>query len=182
MIRNLFTVIMLICLAMLQSGCAYVSAIPVDPDSNISGIRIYDVKPLLVVSGTSVDVVLVPNYNRAYALRFGSFLAKHDFEADFQNGFISKVHSNQDTTSVALALVNIIHEAIKTGNPIRDAFSAKADGGSVNRFGVYDIIFDNDGNLIELRPLISDRTLIRTPANSTMSAPPPVNEKKIDLK
>ena len=58
----------------LVSGCAYVTAQPVRPGERISGIRIYDVKPLLVVSGENVTIQMVPNYNRAYALRFGGAL------------------------------------------------------------------------------------------------------------
>src|SRR4051794_14956317 len=94
--------------ACLLPGCAYVSAVPVPPGSQAEGIRIYDVKPLLVVAGNQVSVVLVPNYNRAYALRFGSFLAKHDFAATLDGGILSKVSSNQDTTTVAVALVNLV--------------------------------------------------------------------------
>ena len=64
----------------------------------INGIRIYDVKPLLVVSGTNVTLQYVPNYNRAYALRFGAFLAKNDFDASIANGLLTKVNANMDST------------------------------------------------------------------------------------
>ena len=62
-------------------ACANVRAIPVEPGSKVEGIRIYDVKPLLVVSSTSVNLLMVPNYNRAYALQFSTFVAKHYFYA-----------------------------------------------------------------------------------------------------
>ncbi|WP_164135272.1 hypothetical protein, partial [Stenotrophomonas maltophilia] len=64
-------------------------------------------KPLLVVSGAQVSVALVPNANRAYALQFNSFLAKHEVTAEFANGFLSKLTSNQDTTALAIALVQL---------------------------------------------------------------------------
>lgn len=165
--------IVLVCslLPCVLSSCANVSAIPVEPGSKVQGIRIYDVKPLLVVTGTSVTLLMVPNYNRAYAVQFSTFLAKHDFEADFSNGFMTKIHSNQDTTAVATALINVVQEAIKTGNPIGDAFSGKTAGGAEERFGVYDIVFDNHGNLIGLRPLLDKATLIKVPASSVRAVP-----------
>lgn len=48
-------------------GCAYVTAVPAKPGSNVQGIRIYDVKPILIVSSGAPKVEIVPNYNRAYA-------------------------------------------------------------------------------------------------------------------
>lgn len=168
-------------LAWLAAGCANVTAIPVKPGSNVSGIRIYDVKPLLVVTGANVSLLMVPNYNRAYALRFSAFLAKHDFETEFQNGFLAKLQSNQDTTAVPIALINLVQEAVKIGRPIGTAFSGQADGGSGNRFGVYDIVFDEEGNLLGLRPLVSDSTLLKVPSVAMLSVPPPVNDKPVDL-
>lgn len=159
-------------------GCANVTAIPVNSNSEVSGIRIYDVKPLLVISGSNTSLIMVPNYNRAYALSFSSFLAKHDFEADFQNGFISKIKSNQDTTAIAEALIELVQEAAKSGNPIGEAFSGKADGGTVNRFGVYDIVFSDDGDLIGLRPLVTDSSLIKVPNSVRSSVAPVVGETK----
>ena len=162
--------IFICCMALALPACANVTAVPVKGNSPVAGIRIYEVKPLLVVSGDSVSLLMVPNYNRAYALRFSTFLAKHDFEAEFQNGFLTKLKSNQDTTAVAVALIQLIEEAVKSGNPIGDAFSGKA-GGSGNRFGVYDIVFDNDGNITGLRPLVSDATLLKVPERQAAVVP-----------
>lgn len=163
-----------LCLILAVAGCANVTAVPVKPGSPVAGIRIYDVKPLLVVSGDNVSLLMVPNYNRAYALKFSTFLAKHDFEATFQNGFLTNVISHQDTTAVALALVQLITEVAKSG-PMKGKTFAETAGGSGNRFGVYDIVFDRDGNIIGLQPLVSDRTLMKMPlrpATATPSEPP----------
>lgn len=171
----------ILALAWLAVGCANVTAIPVKPGSNVSGIRIYDVKPLLVVTGINVSLLMVPNYNRAYAVRFGAFLAKHDFQAEFQNGFLAKLQSNQDTTAVPIALINLVQEAVKAGVPIGTAFSGQADGGSGNRFGVYDIVFDEEGNLVGLRPLVSDSTLLKVPSVAMLPVLPPANGKPVNL-
>lgn len=67
-------------------GCAYVTAEPAPPGSDVRGIRVPTVKPLLVVTGAQVELMTIPNPNREYALRFGSFLAKHKCPSgDFLN-------------------------------------------------------------------------------------------------
>ena len=96
--------------AALTSGCAYVTAQPVKPGDSINGIRIYDVKPLLVVSGENVTIQYVPNYNRAYALRFGAFLAKNDFEASISNGILTTVKANMDSTDFIEVLTALIEK------------------------------------------------------------------------
>ena len=93
------------------SGCAYVTAQPVKPGDRINGIRIYDVKPLLVVTGETVTLQYVPNYNRAYALRFGAFLAKNHFQASMTNGLLTNVNANLDSTGI-IELLKVLAEKI----------------------------------------------------------------------
>jgi hypothetical protein len=144
--------------SMAGSGCAYVTAQPVKPGDRINGIRIYDVKPLLVVSGDNVTIQMVPNYNRAYALRFGAFLAKNHFQAAISNGLLTTVNANMDSTGI-IELLKVLAEKIPEG------FSGQAapatPGGIKDRFQVYDIVFDDDGNLVGLRPLLTDPHLLR---------------------
>jgi len=141
------------------SGCAYVTAVPAPPGSEVRGIRVPDVKPLLVVTGGQVQVITVPNPNRAYALQFGSFLAKHDLEADFSNGFIQKLKSNQDSTAFSVELLKSLTEAQKTPGGIFDGFSKNGGSGAANDLQVYDIVFDSAGNLVGLRPLITKNNI-----------------------
>ena len=140
------------------SGCAYVTAQPVKPGDRINGIRIYDVKPLLVVSGDNVTIQMVPNYNRAYALRFGAFLAKNHFQAAISNGLLTTVNANMDSTGI-IELLKVLAEKIPEG------FSGPAapatPGGLKDRFQVYDIVFDDDGNLVGLKPLLIEHNLLR---------------------
>lgn len=140
--------------ASVPAGCAYVTAQPVKPGDRINGIRIYDVKPLLVVSGDNVTIQMVPNYNRAYALRFGAFLAKNDFEASVSNGILTTVKANMDSTDFIKVITALIE---KVPGPAK-GFSGPGDkeppGGIKDRFQVYDIVFDDDGNLVGLKPLL----------------------------
>lgn len=138
----------------LLSACAYVTAVPAPPGSDARGIRVPDIKPLLVVTGGQVEVVTVPNPNRAYAVQFGSFLAKHNLEAQFSNGFINSIKSDQDTTAFSIELLKALTEATKAGVAISDGFSADGGSGEANDLQVYDIVFDDLGNLVALKPLI----------------------------
>jgi hypothetical protein len=149
------------------TGCAYVTAQPVKPGDRINGIRVYDVKPLLVVTGETVKLELVPNYNRAYALRFGAFLAKNHFKANMTNGVLTGVDANMDTTAL-VEVLKTLADKIPVGFS-GTAGGAGTTGGIKNRFQVYEIVFDDDGNLIELRPLLTEPSLmgVTTSARAT---------------
>jgi hypothetical protein len=156
--RGLAAALLALALAGLPAGCAYVTAQPVKPGDKINGIRIYDVKPLLVVSGDNVTIQMVPNYNRAYALRFGAFLAKNHFQAGISNGILTTVNANMDSTAI-IELLKVLAEKIPEG------FSGPAapatPGGIKDRFQVYDIVFDDEGNLVGLKPLLIEHNLLR---------------------
>ena len=134
------------------AGCAYVTAVPVKPGDRISGVRVYDVRPLLVVSGASTEIKLVPNYNRAYAMQFGAFLAKNEFKMTLKDGMISQLDANLDTTEFIKLLTAIVDKLPTPGQALSG--DARVAGGVQDRFQVYDIVFDNDGNLVGLKPLI----------------------------
>jgi len=147
------------------AGCAYVTAVPVSPHSQVEGIRIYEAKPILIVTGETATVQVIPNYNRAYALRFGAFLAKHNFSADFNNAMLVKLTSDQDTTKI-IDLLGKVAERLLPGT----GTSSNTNGGAPGRFGVYDFVFDDAGNLVALRPLLDARTLSRVPQSHSSRA------------
>ncbi len=166
-------------MAGLGSGCAYVTAQPVRPGDRINGIRIYDVKPLLVVTGDSVSIQTVPNYNRAYALRFGAFLAKNDFEASVNNGVLTTVKANMDSTEFIKVLTALIEKLPAPGTGFSGPAASASPGGIKDRFQGYDIVFDDDGNLVGLRPLLVTPNMLHVKTASAAQgsgggAPPPV--------
>ncbi|MEL6244133.1 MAG: hypothetical protein AAFQ85_02150 [Pseudomonadota bacterium] len=124
-------------------------------------MRIYDQKPILIVAGANVTVETVPNLDKAYAVRFGTFLAKHDLILDIEKGALAQLTSNQDSTALPIALVNLVTEAVKSGNPLGDVFSGSvAPQGQGVDFGVFDIVFDGEGNIEKLVPLLdADRLM-----------------------
>jgi hypothetical protein len=149
----------------LASGCAYVTAQPVRPGERINGIRIYDVKPLLVVSGENVTIQMVPNYNRAYALRFGAFLAKNDFDASISNGLLTKVTANMDSTEFIKVLTALV-EKLPAPKGFSGPGAPETPAGLKDRFQVYDIVFDQEGNLVGLRPLLIQPHLLHEATGS----------------
>jgi hypothetical protein len=148
--------VLALALLVAPAGCAYVTAVPVKPGDRISGVRVYDVKPLLVVSGQSTEIKIVPNYNRAYAMQFGSFLAKNDFKMTLKDGVISQLDATLDPTEFIKLLTAIVDKVPVPGQALSEQ---RAAGGVQDRFQVYDIVFDNDGNLVGLRPLIDTHDL-----------------------
>lgn len=155
------------------AGCAYVSSKPVASDSKEEGLRYYEPKPLLVVSGSQASVIFVPNYSKAYALRFGTFLAKHDLTAEFQSGMLSKITSNQDSTALSLAILATVNKALDTGKPIFSAFSDKSADAKAQKFQVFEILFDEQGNVSKLKALLVDEQMLNFPVVTNSGAAVP---------
>ena len=143
---------------------------PFTPNSTESGLRVPEGEPLLVV-GSSVQVIMVPNPNKGYVLQFFSFLAKHDLEAQFQNGMLVSLTSNQDSTAVPVAFLAALGQAAQAAKTsLLGAFAGSAPGGS-NKFQVYRFIFDGAGNLTGLDPLIKYETLLDVPTAISIPVP-----------
>lgn len=155
-------------LAGLLSGCAWVTAERVPSNSTERGIRVYGMRPLIVISGSVVTVLPVPNTSEVYALRFGAFLAKHDTTVEIQQGFLVKLQSNQDSTALAVALINLISKAVETGRSVATAFSASTSESRGNAVLIFEPIFGDDGRLIELRQVLD---LTSLPTGITPLAP-----------
>ncbi|MFN3132443.1 hypothetical protein [Roseibium sp.] len=163
-----------ISMAAMVSGCAYVTAVPYDDPLGVDGIKIPEQIPLLVVTGTSTNVIYATNPNKGTAIQFGAFLAKHDFNAKFNGGTLSEIASNQDTTALALKLVELVNTAAQSGNPIGAAFSGKSGdgGGTGDRFGVFKFVFDTEGNFVGFRPVLHGSDLMKVAMARQRSATP----------
>jgi hypothetical protein len=153
-------------------ACAYATAIPVDYNSKKDGFRVYDLKPILVVNGEQISVEMIPNYNKAYAVQFGAFLAKQDLKLTLDRGAITSL----DGTSDATAAVQLLQDIVKGVLPAATgkAMSGPIKGGLKDNFQVYEFVFADNGSLIGLRPLLDPLDkgrLIPIPTTST-AAPP----------
>lgn len=126
--------------AMALCGCANFTAVSSTNRPDIQGVRVYAPKTILVVNGTEVKSVIVPDCTREYALQFNSILAKHDVSIELADGMLKKVDSKQDTTALPLKLVDAVIDATKAGKSLGTAFSEKApEATSTNRFGVFEL-------------------------------------------
>ena len=154
--KNDISFMLFITFVVALSGCANVTAVPAPPGSNVSGIRVYDVKPILVVTDQETKVVLVPNYNRAYALQINSFLAKNDVDIELDTGMVKTIKSDQDTTAI-IELFKTLADKIPT--PLSGASHSATGAGATSRFAIYDFVFDDEGNLLGVRPLVTESQL-----------------------
>jgi hypothetical protein len=143
-----------VCLLFL-AGCAISNTVPVAfDDMTTRGIRVYDIKPLLFVYDNSSIIQFVPNYNRAYAVRFGAFLAKNNVNLKVDNGAITEFDSFLDSTDFINFLTTILPKLIPPAKgssqpaPVND-----------HLVGIYDFEFDESGSLIGLRSLYHDKPL-----------------------
>ena len=147
----------------LTAGCAWTTARPIDPNNTdfFGGFVYYECKPLVAVTGSQISIVYVKNPNKAYAVRFGAFLAKNDVKLTFDRDCgAPKVESNLDTTAVLQLLQSALDKVAPDLKPV----AGTASSGSVAQ--LYEVIFDDHGDIVKLKPLLSSRTLVPIPAGS----------------
>jgi len=145
------------CLAL--AGCAWTTAVA-EIDGSERGFSYPICYPFLVVSGAKSELMMVPNPNRRRAAQFGAFLAKNDIEVTFETCGPSTLKSKMDSTEVVLALFTTLQEAIKQpgaklfGNPV-------TAGETGQSFQVFEFVFDNEGNFVDLKPRVSPGDFVR---------------------
>lgn len=155
-----FTLQITIFSLMLQ-GCAGISAEPFKgAHDNTEGIRFYEPTPFLIVTGTKVNTVFIPNPKRGIAIGFNSWLAKHKAELKVEQGVLTELSSDVDATAVPVGFLTLLQtlgqEALKTmaeaakNAPGAAALGDEVDGTITNKEGVYLFNFDDNGNFIGL--------------------------------
>lgn len=130
-------------LSVFASGCAWLSGDKTVP--------LYAPKPILMVNGSVANVVFIPDFSKAYQIGHGAFLAKSDLKLTVNNGMLSELDSKLDSSGFLTFLEGAVTEALKQGEPIWDAFST--DSRASGQVRVYDFVFDQTGNIIELREI-----------------------------
>lgn len=133
-------------------GCAWTTVEPIKADDRkTEGFRYFDPKPLLVVTDTNTQIVYVPNYSKAYAVRFGAFLAKHDMKLTIADGaFFKEIDDKQDPTEFIKGLVALGQDALKAAS---SAAKAAADATAGQLVSIYEFEFDEFGNIKGLHQL-----------------------------
>lgn len=168
----------LILSSIVLAGCAYTTAKPyyaADAD-HVRGLKIPDMRPLLVVANSQVSVVMVPNPDRGVALRFGAFLAKNDCEVDLDHQSVTKFHCVEDSTALPVELVKVLENAATEKLPLGQLFAAQVSGDrGTAKLQIFAVDFGDNGQIVGLKPLLSNESsFIEVPATpNTGTVPPP---------
>lgn len=161
--------------ALMIGGCANFTAVYATNRPEVRGLRVYSPKTLVVVNGSGVSSIVVPDCSKEYALQFNSFLAKNDVTIDLTNGMVTKVENKQDTTAIPLKIVDAIVEAAKAGKSLATAFSTKAEGGATDRLGVFELSCLHGG--LVWTQAINEANLMQLKTSPPPGAiPPPIPE------
>lgn len=126
----------------LAAGCAWTSVKPVDhADRAEPGLRIYDPKPLLVVTSESASIVYVPDFERAYRVEFGAVLSKNNVTVKTSQGTLTDLGSQLDTTAPLTVVQNLGQTALEQ-LPKLKALGADVSGTIPGQAGVYELVYD----------------------------------------
>jgi len=156
--------------ALLLSGCATFTAVPTANRPETKGLRVYSPKTLVIVNGSGVSSIVVPDCSKEYALQFSSFLAVNEVTVELENGMVTKVENKQDTTAVPIKLIDAIVEAAKAGKSLGTAFSTKAEGGATDRLGIFELSCV-EGRLVS-SPAITEASLMRLKTSPPVGTTP----------
>jgi hypothetical protein len=102
------------------SGCAMISTSGADlsKDSNGNldkdpkGIRVYPTRVYLLVDNDDVRFEFWPDYTCAYSVRPIAFFGSNDFRIELENGQITKISSNMDTTASLELMKELMKKAV----------------------------------------------------------------------
>ena len=153
------------------TACAYTTVIPIDAhDRTTPGQRVYDTKPILIVSQTGAQVVFIPNYSKSYAVQFGAFLAKNEFSIKTENGSITQLDSKLDDTNI-IDLLKVFADKLLPSVP-----GARTTGGEPTTgaaIAVFDFVFDDRGNIVKLVPffLPLPKNIVAATGGGSISGP-----------
>ena len=137
----------------LCSACASTTATPVSyGDRTTKGFRIYDPKPLLVVTNKTAQVVFVPNFDRGYAVRFYAFLSKNDLTLKTADGAMTELGSHIDTTAALTLFQTLAQEALKQVDKLK-ALGSAVDGTITGKEGIYEFEFDDKGRFVGFKKM-----------------------------
>jgi hypothetical protein len=130
------------------SGCAWTRITPVAPNDTVTpGLRIYDSKPLLFVTTGGGQINFIPNPDKAYAVRYGAFLAKNNIDIQLDHGIVKGLKNDLDSTKLIELLQALAEKALP-------ALTGSATAGTPVAgipVAVYEFQFDGYGNLVGLR-------------------------------
>jgi len=121
-------------------------------DDHTGGFRIYDPKPLLIVTDTNATVVFIPNYSRGYAVNFHAWLAKNTSSVKQADGGVNEMNVNLDSSDFLNFLGQLGQKALEQAATLK-GLSSQVGGAIADRQGVYEFVFDARGDFTGLRKI-----------------------------
>lgn len=164
--NKLFNIILIVVSSLLLlQGCASISSEPFKgADDKQSGIRFYEPTPFLIVTNENIYTVMIPNPKRGVAINFKNWLAKHKAELTLDQGSLTKLTSEADSTAIPtgfMTMVTTLGEkaldaaiaAAKAGGEAASGMGETLAGTIPNKEGVYEFEFNKEGDFLGLKKL-----------------------------
>lgn len=148
--RAIQVMVMALTAGSMCSACASTIAAPVSfADRETKGFRVYDPKPMLLVTNKNAQVFFVPNYSRGYSVRFWAFMSKNDLTLKTADGAMTELGSHIDTTATLTLFQTLAQEALKQVDKLK-ALGSNVEGTITGEEGLYEFLFDANGNFTGL--------------------------------
>lgn len=155
-------------LPLLASGCTWTRARPVAySDRDTTGVRVYDPKPLLIITEKSTNLVFVPDFRRGYAMQYGSLLARNETTISMDEGRVTRLHSVHNTAELLSLIKTWGQEAIEQADKL--AALGAVSGGIPGMEGIYELVISEEGEITALRPITGTSQVL--PPRDATTAP-----------
>ncbi len=144
--------LLILLLPSLISACAYTTSKPVEYASKEEGFRIYDPKPVLVITCQSVQIATLPDFTRGYAVNFDAVLAKNTSSVQVTEGQLTQASANLDDTAPLQLLQAWGEKALGSAQALA-ALGSPVSGTIPGMLGIWLIDYSPDGNIASLHPI-----------------------------
>ena len=114
--KKLIVCCVLIISLLVVSGCAGINTYPARSHEP-RGIRVYPQKVYLLVGETTSRLVSVPDVRNGYDIKPWAYLSKHDFAIKIEEGQLTELTSNQDTSGVLSFIQKVVELAATAAEP-----------------------------------------------------------------
>jgi len=104
------------------SGCAGIHTYPARSNEP-RGIRVYPQKVYLLVGGANSKLVSLPDVKNGYDVSPWAYLSKHDFTIKIEEGQLTELTSNQDTSGALSLIQKVVELAAQAAQPGLRTFS-----------------------------------------------------------
>ena len=137
--KKLIVCCVLIISLLVVSGCAGIHTYPARSNKP-RGIRVYPQKVYLIVEGGASKLVSVPDVRNGYDIKPWAYLSKHDFTIKIEEGQLTELTSNQDTSTALSLIQKVVELAAEAAKPGLRTFSTSTISSNFGLgIGIYEL-------------------------------------------